>query len=155
MDAFVYYCHHENLHTNVKLCFKNICRCKSNYYFYLFYSLRYLTLFIIFKKLDQNYVVSVIKDVIEVSEKCAQEVQATPEDMFEIRLYKLPPSTHEGKCVLACFYKSYHLMRSDGTWDDKIIDAAFAPIKEMDADVYNKIVTVLKSCEHLREFIIF
>lgn len=89
-----------------------------------------------------------MKDITEVGQKCAEENKATSEDIAEIHAHKFPPSSHEAKCVIACFYKHYKLMNSDGKFDKSVVIAAFEPIKEMDEEIYGKILKVVDACEN-------
>lgn len=99
-------------------------------------------------QLDSSFVEKVMNDVKKVGEKCAEENKATSEDLAEIHAHKMPPTSHEAKCVLACFYKHYNIMSSSGTFEKSAVIAAFEPMKKMSEEIYGKVMKVVDACDN-------
>ncbi|XP_063907440.1 general odorant-binding protein 19d-like [Zophobas morio] len=84
----------------------------------------------------------VMNELHAVAMACVKQESATANDMVELMVHKFPPSTHEAKCVIACFYEHYHMMTPEGTFDKQATIDAFNPLKSEDADLYDKMLKI-------------
>nr|AVH84921.1 odorant binding protein 14 [Harmonia axyridis]QTE76113.1 odorant binding protein 5 [Harmonia axyridis] len=80
-----------------------------------------------------------------VGEKCAAETGAPQEDIAKI-ITKEIPTTHEGRCMLFCGHREFHIQKPDGSVDVDSAVASLETIKAEDEDIYNKLVQVYKTC---------
>ncbi|KAJ3657488.1 hypothetical protein Zmor_009286 [Zophobas morio] len=101
--------------------------------------------------LTQEQYGEIMKKVSVVGNGCVQKENATPEDMAQLIAHEIPPSTHTAKCILACFYEHYKMMKPDGTFDKQAAIDAFHEIKAMDADLYGKILQIIDTCEEQKK----
>ncbi|XP_068907704.1 general odorant-binding protein 19d-like [Tenebrio molitor] len=97
--------------------------------------------------LPEEYTKKVLKKMEEVGTKCSDQEHATPDDMAELITHKFPPTSHEARCVLACFYKELHMMKEDGSFDKEATVKSFDEIKALDAELHGKILKVIDACE--------
>ncbi|KAK9870222.1 hypothetical protein WA026_006307 [Henosepilachna vigintioctopunctata] len=81
----------------------------------------------------------------KVGEKCAAETGASQDDISKI-ITKEIPSTHEGKCMLFCGHREFHIQKPDGSVDLNSALASLDEIKNEDMDIYNKLVQVYTKC---------
>ncbi|XP_044254668.1 uncharacterized protein LOC123005114 [Tribolium madens] len=97
--------------------------------------------------LDPKFLEKLTEEVQAVGTACGEKEHATADDMIEIMEHKFPPTHHEAKCVIACYYKHYKMMKDDGTFDKDAAIKAFDEIKSQDADIYGKILKVIDACD--------
>ncbi|KAJ3640874.1 hypothetical protein Zmor_027408 [Zophobas morio] len=104
------------------------------------------TLFFAANALDKDFIDKFVAEVKKVGETCIKEVSASEDDIKVLLSHNIPES-HEGKCLIFCFHKNFHIQNEDGSIDKDGAAKALEPLKEQDEDVYNKMVTVFKNCE--------
>ncbi|EFA02853.2 odorant binding protein 16 [Tribolium castaneum] len=97
--------------------------------------------------LDPKFLEKLTQEVQAVGTSCGEKEHATADDMIEIMEEKFPPTSHEAKCVVACFYKHYKMMKEDGTFDKDAAVKAFDEIKAQDAEIHAKILKVIDACD--------
>nr|AVM18960.1 odorant binding protein 34 [Holotrichia parallela] len=83
-----------------------------------------------------------------IGEKCAAETGAPQEDIAKI-ITKEIPTTHEGRCMLFCGHREFHIQKPDGSVDIESAIASLDFIKAEDEDIYNKLVQVYKVCSQI------
>ncbi|RZC38263.1 PBP GOBP domain containing protein [Asbolus verrucosus] len=101
--------------------------------------------------LDKEYFDKIMKEVEQVGQNCGKEEHATDSDMSELLSYTFPPSTHEAKCVLACFYQHYKMMKDDGSFDKETAIKVFDEIKQLDGELHAKIMKIIDTCDSKKQ----
>nr|QUP79540.1 odorant binding protein 47 [Monochamus saltuarius] len=82
----------------------------------------------------------------EFGTKCIEEIHPSDDDIAELLSHKIPPTSHEGKCMVFCVHKSFNMMTEDGNPNTEGTLELLAPLKETDPDIYEKSVKVLETC---------
>nr|UYW66745.1 odorant binding protein [Hippodamia variegata] len=83
-----------------------------------------------------------------VGEKCAAETGAPQDDIAKI-ITKEIPTSHEGRCMLFCGHREFHIQKPDGSVDVESAVASLDFIKAEDEDIYNKLVQVYRTCSQI------
>ncbi|XP_044254554.1 general odorant-binding protein 19d-like [Tribolium madens] len=81
----------------------------------------------------------------KVSDECVAETQATRDDIRKLLNRKIPDS-HEGKCMIFCFHKYFHIQNDDGSLNKMDAISLLEPIKQFNRDIYNKVVKIVNTC---------
>ncbi|KAF2904932.1 hypothetical protein ILUMI_01243 [Ignelater luminosus] len=102
-------------------------------------------LFVAAAALSQEFQEKAMDKMAEIAEKCVPAVGANDEDIGELMERKMP-SRREGKCLIACFSKELGMMK-DGKPSKEGTIAALEPLKADDADLYDKAMKILETCE--------
>ncbi|XP_049825312.1 general odorant-binding protein 19d isoform X2 [Aethina tumida] len=81
----------------------------------------------------------------EVGEKCAEETNATDDDVAALIAHTMPES-HNGKCMILCFNVAFHLQKPDGTPDKEGSIASLEPLKADDPEMHAKVLKIFMTC---------
>ncbi|RZC34457.1 PBP GOBP domain containing protein, partial [Asbolus verrucosus] len=102
-------------------------------------------IFAVCSALDKEFIDQVVAKIRSVGEECIAETQATKDDINSLLAHNIPDS-HEGKCLLFCFHKHFHIQNDDGTLDRNGAIKALEPLKENDQDVYDTVLKIFSTC---------
>ncbi|KAF2904931.1 hypothetical protein ILUMI_01242 [Ignelater luminosus] len=81
----------------------------------------------------------------DVGATCVTEVGANEADISEIMARKMP-SRKEGRCLISCFLKKFHLQGADGKPDREGTMALLEPLHDDDAEMYTKLIQIAIKC---------
>ncbi|EFA02861.1 odorant binding protein 17 [Tribolium castaneum] len=96
--------------------------------------------------LDQEFVDEFLEKMQEFGAQCAEETDATSDDIAELIARKLPPSTHEGKCMIFCMQKKFNMMKENGGIDRAGAIAALKPLQKADPELHQKVLKIFVTC---------
>ncbi|XP_044253885.1 uncharacterized protein LOC123004619 [Tribolium madens] len=96
--------------------------------------------------LDQEFLDKFFEEMQEFGAQCAEETEATSDDIAELIARKLPPSTHEGKCMIFCMQKKFKMMKGNGSIDRAGAIAALKPLQKADPELYQKVLKIFVTC---------
>ncbi|RZC39665.1 uncharacterized protein BDFB_007699, partial [Asbolus verrucosus] len=96
-------------------------------------------------ELDKEFVMKFVQKIKQVSEDCTAETKASQDDIKTLLEHKIPDS-HEGKCMIFCFHKHFHIQNEDGSLNKIDGVSALEAIKEHNREVYDKVVQVYSTC---------
>ncbi|XP_063907370.1 general odorant-binding protein 19d-like isoform X1 [Zophobas morio] len=88
----------------------------------------------------------IIDELEEVGKMCAEREGATEADMVDLEEENFPPSRHAAKCVIACFYEHYKIMRVDGTFNKQVINGVFSELKAENEELYRQVMKIINVC---------
>ncbi|CAH1369999.1 hypothetical protein MTP99_011506 [Tenebrio molitor] len=103
------------------------------------------SLFLAVNALDKEFIDNFVTKVKAIGEECIPETSASKDDINNLLSFTVP-SSHEGKCLIFCFHKHFHIQNEDGSLDKAGALQALQPLKEHDSDVYDKVVKVFQTC---------
>nr|AUF72960.1 odorant-binding protein [Anoplophora chinensis] len=101
--------------------------------------------------LDQDFKEKFMQQMEEYGTKCIDEVHATDADIAELVAHKVPPTSHEAKCLIFCIHKSFKMMTEDGNPNTEGVLQLMAPLKETDSDIYEKFLKIAEKCSNSLE----
>ncbi|XP_044254553.1 general odorant-binding protein 19d-like [Tribolium madens] len=96
-------------------------------------------------ELDKEFLIQFLQKIRKVSEECVAETQATKDDIKTLLDHKIPDS-HEGKCMIFCFHKHFHIQNDDGSLNKVDAISSLEPIKQHSQDIYDKVVKIFNTC---------
>nr|AWT23326.1 OBP7 [Hycleus phaleratus] len=95
--------------------------------------------------LDEEIVKEMRAAFMENLKKCTTEENASPDDVASLEHHTVP-ATPEGKCVIFCLHKIYKIQDETGAIDREGSHQLMDIIKDLDADIHGKMVTVFEKC---------
>ncbi|XP_063926064.1 uncharacterized protein LOC135139676 [Zophobas morio] len=101
--------------------------------------------------LSEEFIEKVTAEIEQVAGNCAEKEGANADDITELIKHTVPPSSHTTKCVHACIYEHFNVMKADGTFDKQATIDAFNPLKSEDADIYGKVLKIIDVCQEKPE----
>nr|UYB94406.1 odorant-binding protein 4 [Lytta caraganae] len=114
-------------------------------YFLVFFTF-ILTIFEI-HALDQEFVEKFMEKMQQIAEECVDETGATEDDLAELIAKKIPPSTHEAKCMIFCLNKKLKIQTESGEVDKVAALLALDDLKAADLELFKKILKIFIDCE--------
>ncbi|XP_019875604.1 general odorant-binding protein 28a [Aethina tumida] len=81
----------------------------------------------------------------QVLDICLPETRATPDDLADLMLEKIPAS-HEGKCFIFCMNKNLGIVNEKGVFNYDEANKYIDPVKEKNPELYGKLQDGFKKC---------
>ncbi|KAJ3657487.1 hypothetical protein Zmor_009285 [Zophobas morio] len=106
----------------------------------------FLALLTLTNALDQDFVDDFMEKIQEIGTVCAEETHATSDDIAELLARQIPPSTHEGKCMIFCIQTNFKVMKADGSIDRAGAMLALKPLQKADPQLYQKVLKLFVTC---------
>lgn len=92
-------------------------------------------------------------DAKQVLEKCGKEANASEQEITDLHAFKIPTS-QEGKCTIACFYKHYSFLTENGVFDPEGFNTFLTVVETLDAELYSKLKQIVKNCENSGKYVL-
>nr|AHE13794.1 odorant binding protein [Lissorhoptrus oryzophilus] len=105
----------------------------------------FINIFLVANALSQSLIDELKRTTQEIGLACAQSEKATDADI-ELLMGHNSPTSHAGKCTVACVMKKMNILTPDGKFGEgytEWLDKA----KADDPDFYNTLENMYKECE--------
>ncbi|KAJ3630303.1 hypothetical protein MTP99_011505 [Tenebrio molitor] len=105
-----------------------------------------LALAVLTNGLDQEFIDEFMEKIQDIGAACAEETNASSDDIAELVSRQIPPSTHEGKCMLFCIQRNFNVMKPDGGINRAGAMVALKPLQKADPQLYQKVLKIFVTC---------